>query len=322
MNLKNKRILVIGGAGFIGSHTVEKLLKYQVSEILIYDNFIRGTLENLKKYLKDQRFKIISNNPNILDRETLDNAMKNIDIVLHFAALWLLECHEFPQKAFDVNIKGTFNVIDLCVKNNIKKLIFSSSASVYGDSIENKLIKETHPLNNKNFYGSTKIACEAILSAYHYRYNLNFIALRYMNVYGPGQDYKGAYIAVIMKMLDDIEKGYGPTIIGTGNETFDFISVEDCAIANIRAAESTSNNQFINICTGRGTSLLELAHLLLFLTNCSKTVQFKKNNNPTLVKNRIGDPRKALNEINFKAQKDFRKGLVELIEWRNKIKNT
>ena len=126
-----------------------------------------------------------------------------------------MQCHEFPRSAFDVNVKGTFNVIEACQKNNIEKLVYSSSASVYGDAVEEPMT-EDHPFNNKNFYGSTKICGEAMLRAFHYRYKLNYLGLRYMNVYGPRQDYKGAYIAVIMKMLDAIDQGEGPTIFGDG----------------------------------------------------------------------------------------------------------
>jgi len=320
MNFKGKRFLVIGGAGFIGSATVEKLTKTSAKEIIIYDNFVRGKIKNLEKSLLDKRVKIYSKKSDILNTFQLNKAMKNIDGVFHFAALWLLECHEYPKKAFEVNVKGTLNVMEACIKNNVKKLVYSSSASVYGDSINNSPLKETSSFNNKNFYGSTKIACESMLVAYHFRYNLNFIGLRYMNVYGPGQDYKGAYIAVIMRMIDDIDKGIGPTIIGDGSESFDFVSVSDCAIANVKSMKSKLKNEFFNVCTGKKTSLKYLANLLLKLKNSDAKIKFKKNNNKTLVKNRIGDPSKAIKGINFKASMKLKTGLKNLIKWRNSIK--
>ena len=200
MNLQGKKIVVIGGAGLIGSHTVDELVREDVKEILIYDNMTRGSKCNLNNALKDKRVKIYDVGGDILQNDILESALEKADGVFHFAALWLLQCHEYPRSAFDVNIKGTFNVMDACVKKKVKRLVYSSSASVYGDAVYNPM-DENHPFNNKNFYGATKIACEALLRSYHFRYNLKYVGLRYMNVYGPRQDYHGAYVAVIMKML-------------------------------------------------------------------------------------------------------------------------
>jgi UDP-glucose 4-epimerase len=175
---------------------------------------------------------------------------------------------------------------------------------------------EEHPFNNKNFYGATKIAGEAMLRSFHYRYGLNFIGLRYMNVYGPRQDYHGAYIAVIMKMLDAIDKGDGPTIMGDGSEAFDFIAVEDCALANICAMKADAVDSFYNVGTGKRTSLKELAEKLLTLTACTKPIQYAPRSQATLVRNRIGSPKKASEEIGFSAQIDLEEGLQRLIDWR------
>ena len=149
--------------------------------------------------------------------------MHNIDGVFHFAALWLLQCHEYPESAFKTNIEGTFNILNCCIKKRVKKLIFSSSASVYGDA-EEEPMTEKHPFNSKNFYGATKICGESMLNAYHNRYSLNFIGLRYMNVYGPRQDYSGAYVAVIMKMLDAIDNKKSVVIFGDGSDLAIFLS--------------------------------------------------------------------------------------------------
>ena len=201
MDLQNKKIVVIGGAGLIGSHTVDQLINEDLKEIIIYDNFVRGNYSNLNNALKDPRVKIFDVGGDILQTDILNSAVKGSDAVFHFAALWLLQCHEYPRSAFDVNIKGTFNVMEACVQQGVKRLVYSSSASVYGDA-DYEPMDENHPFNNKNFYGATKIACEAMLRSFYYRYGLNYVGLRYMNVYGPRQDYNGAYIAVIMKMLD------------------------------------------------------------------------------------------------------------------------
>ena len=321
MDLQGKKFLVIGGAGLIGSHTVDKLLQEDISEIIIYDNFARGRIENISESLKDPRVTIYEAGGDITQTDILDSAMHNIDGVFQFAALWLLQCHEYPRSAFNVNILGTFNVIDACIKNNIKRLVWSSSASVYGDAIFEPMT-EDHPFNNKNFYGATKIAGEAMLRAYNFRYGLEYVGLRYMNVYGPRQDYKGAYIAVIMKMLDAIDQGEGPTILGDGSEAFDFIAVEDCAIANICAMKSNRTDNFYNVGTGIRTSLKELAELIVELTGCEKELTYKESSQATLVKNRIGSPKKASEEINFTYSLELKEGLKKLIEWRNKHKAT
>ena len=316
MDIKNKKFLLIGGAGLIGSHTVEHLLKEEVSEVIIFDNFVRGRYENLQKALEDPRCKIFDLGGDILQTDILEAAMNEIDGVFHFAALWLLQCHEFPRSAFKVNIEGTFNVLDTCVKKDIDRLVYSSSASVYGDAVTEPM-DENHVFNNKNFYGATKICGEAMLRAYHHRYGLDYVGLRYMNVYGPRQDYKGAYIAVIMKMLDRIDNGQSPVIYGDGSEAFDFVSVDDCARANICAMKSDKTDSFYNVGTGLRTSLKELAELIIELTECKLDIKFEERSQSTFVKNRIGCPNKAEEEINFKAKLKLKDGLKELIDWRS-----
>lgn len=315
MEIRGKKLVVIGGAGLIGSHTVDVLTKEDVGEIVIYDNFARGRHENLAEALKDPRVKIFDIGGDICQIDILDAALTGADGVFHFAALWLLQCHHFPRSAFDVNIGGTFNVLEACVKAGVKRLVYSSSASVYGDALEEPMT-EDHPFNNKNFYGATKIAGEAMARAFHYRYGLNFVGLRYMNVYGPRQDYHGAYIAVIMKMLDAIDRGEGPTIFGDGSEAFDFIAVEDCSRANVLAMKSDRVDRFYNVGTGLRTSLRELAELLIALTGCNQPISYAPRATATLVRNRIGSPERARTEIKFSAEIGLRAGLERLIAWR------
>lgn len=315
MDLRGKRVLVIGGAGFIGSHVTDKLLKEDVAQIVVYDNFVRGSHENLAEAVRDPRVKIYEVGGDICQTDILDAAMKGIDGVFHLAALWLLQCHEYPRAAFDVNVRGTFNVLEVCVSNKVKRLVYSSSASVYGDAVEEPMT-EDHPFNNKNFYGATKIAGEAMARAFHYRYGLNVVGLRYMNVYGPRQDYRGAYIAVIMKMLDAIDKGQGPTILGDGTEAFDFVAVQDCASANICAMKAEVVDRFYNVGTGKRTSLKELAEMIVKLTNCKLPVSYAARSQATLVRNRIGCPKRAKAEIGFGAEVSLEQGLRELIDWR------
>lgn len=315
MDLAGKKFVVIGGAGLIGSHTVDILTQNDVGEIVVYDNFVRGTYENLANAIRDPRVKIYEAGGDITQSDILGEALKGADGVFHFAALWLLQCHEFPRTAFDVNIRGTFNVMESCVANGVGRLVYSSSASVYGDAVEEPMT-EDHPFNNKNFYGATKICGEAMLRAFHHRYGLNYVGLRYMNVYGPRQDYHGAYIAVIMKMLDAIDRGNGPTIFGDGSEAFDFVAVEDCAKANICAMKSQPVDRFYNVGTGIRTSLKEVAEMVSKLTGSNQPIEYAQRSQATLVRNRIGSPLRASNEIGFDANIKLYDGLNRLIEWR------
>ena len=315
MQLNGKKLVLIGGAGLIGSHTADQLLTEDVGAVTIYDNFVRGRVENLTGALRDPRVSIVDIGGDILQSDILESALDGADGVFHFAALWLLQCHEFPRSAFDVNVRGTFNVMEACVKKNVTRLVYSSSASVYGDAVEEPMT-EDHPFNNRNFYGATKIAGEAMLRAFHHRYGLDFVGLRYMNVYGPRQDYHGAYIAVIMKMLDAIDRGEGPTILGDGSEAFDFVAVEDCARANVCAMKAEATDGFYNVGTGTRTSLRELAELLVEITGCRLPIKYAPRSQATLVRNRIGSPVLAERDLGFRAKVNLRDGLAQLIEWR------
>ena len=319
MDIRGKKLVVIGGAGLIGSHTVDQLLQEDVREVVVYDNLVRGSMENLSAALRDPRVRIHEAGGDIMQSDILHSALDGADGVFHLAALWLLQCHEYPRSAFDVNVRGTFNVMEACVAKGVKRLVYSSSASVYGDAVQEPMT-EDHPFNNKNFYGATKIAGEAMLRAFHHRYSLNFVGLRYMNVYGPRQDYHGAYIAVIMKMLDAIDNDDSPTIMGDGSEAFDFVAVEDCGRANVCAMKSESVDAFYNVGTGQRTSLKELADLLLQLTGSERSIKYAPRSQATLVRNRIGSPRKASEEIGFTAGIDLRDGLQRLIDWRSSHK--
>ena len=316
MQLKGSKIVVVGGAGLIGSHTIDHLLKEDVKEIVVYDNFVRGRTENLNAALRDPRVRVFDVGGDIMQTDILEAAFDGADGVFHLAALWLLQCHEFPRSAFDTNVRGTFNVMEACVKKGVKRLVYSSSASVYGDAVREPM-DEDHPFNNQNFYGATKIAGEAMLRAFHHRYKLDFVGLRYMNVYGPRQDYHGAYIAVIMKMLDAIDRGQSPTILGDGSEAFDFVAVEDCGRANVCAMKATTSDRFYNVGTGKRTSLKELAEMLLELTGCTKPINYAPRSQATLVRNRIGCPKRATAEIGFTADIDLAEGLRRLIDWRS-----
>lgn len=319
MDLKGKRFLVIGGAGLIGSHTVDALLKEDVAEIRIYDNFTRGSKENLAEALRDPRVTIFGLGGDLMHRDILDAAMKGIDGVFHFAALWLLHCHDYPRSAFEVNIGGTFNVLEACINNGVQRLVYSSSASVYGDAVEEPMT-EDHPYNNTNFYGATKVAGEQMARALYHRYKdtekrFDYVGLRYMNVYGPRQDYQGAYVAVAMKILDRLDKGLPPIIYGDGSQAYDFVYVEDCGAANVCAMKADTTDRFYNVGRGVKTTIKELAELLISITGSDQQIQYEPGG-MTFVKNRVGSPERAWNEIGFKAKVELREGLERLIAWR------
>jgi UDP-glucose 4-epimerase len=319
MNLKGSKVLVIGGAGFIGSYVVSELLKEDIAEVVVYDNFARGKKEYLLESLKDARCSIFPVGGDIREIDILNDAMKGVDYVFCLAAMWLLHCKDYPRTAFEVNIAGTFNVLEACVKNNVKKLVWSSSASVYGDAVEVPMT-EDHPFNNKNFYGASKIAGEAMATAFNDRYGLEVIGLRYMNVYGPHQDQTAAYTGVIPIMLNKIDANETPVINGDGSQAYDFIYVEDVARCNLDAMKSDVKHGFYNVGTEVQTTIGELCNTILRLKNSDLKVTYKPytaDDARSLVQNRIGSKEKAEKEIGFIYKYTLDEGLLKLIEWRN-----
>ena len=318
MEIKDSKILVIGGAGFIGSFVVSELLKHHVKEVVIYDNFARGNKEYLKEQLKDERCSIFPFGGDIREIDILDTAIQGKDYVISLAAMWLLHCKDYPRTAFDVNIAGTFNVFEACVKHNVKKLIWSSSASVYGDAVELPMTEE-HPFNNKNFYGASKIAGEAMATAFNDRYGLKIIGLRYMNVYGPHQDQTAAYTGVVPIMLNKIEANEAPSINGDGSQAYDFVYVEDVARSNVQALLSDQDFGMYNVGTEVQTTINELCELILELKKSDLKVQYNpysEDDARAMVKNRIGSKVKAEQDLGFKYKYELKEGLEKLIQWR------
>lgn len=311
-NINNSNIVVIGGAGFIGSHVVEALLKEDVKQITVYDNFTRGAHDNLEDALKDERVRIWEGD--ILHTDVLKAVLKGADYVFHLAALWLLHCYEYPRAAFQVNTEGTFNVLEACRDQGVKKLIYSSSASVYGDALEVPMT-EDHAFNNRTFYGATKIAGEQMCRAFHDRYGLDYVGLRYMNVYGKRQDDQGAYTSVIMKILNRLGEGLPPVVYGDGSQTYDFIDVTDVALANVCAMKSDATDAFYNVGRGIGTTINELAETMLKVTNSDQSIQYEPAGQ-TFVTHRVGSTERAQQELGFTAGVDLETGLRQLIEWR------
>ena len=314
MELGGKRILVVGGAGFIGSHVVDALLRADVAEVVVYENFCRGVMENLNGALQDPRCRIFPHGGDILHTDTLRQAMEGVDGVFHLAALWLLHCHDYPRSAYKVNVEGTFNVIEAAIQCGVRRIVYSSSASVYGDAVRTPM-DEDHPYNNDTFYGATKIAGEHFFKSLAKRYGFEWIGLRYMNVYGPRQDYLGAYTVVIHKVLDRIEQGKPPIVFGDGSQQYDFIAASDVARCNVLGMSADTSGDCYNVGRGIGTSIRELTELLLEITGADLDIEYRPEGR-TFVTNRVGDPEKAFRDLGFRWSVGLREGLEEVIQWR------
>jgi UDP-glucose 4-epimerase len=310
---KDSRILVIGGAGFVGSHIVDQLLATPAKEIVVLDNFVRGTRANLVRAERDPRVRVVEGT--ILDLPLLQELMHGTDYVFHLAALWLHECVHQPRSAVDVNVVGTFNVADAARQAGVKKIVYSSSASVYGDALFTPMTEE-HPFNNRTMYGATKIAGEQFFRSIYEQHGLNYLGLRYMNIYGPRMDYKGTYVSVIMKVLDRIDQGEPPLIFGDGAQAYDFVHVEDVARANLLAIESSATDGFLNIGMGVKTTINELVELLLRLSGSSIRPEYRPQEQ-MFVTHRVGSVAKAEQLLGFRATISLEEGLRSVVEWRH-----
>jgi len=311
-DITNSKILVIGGAGFVGSHIVDQLLDEPVAKITVLDNFVRGTRANLEHAVKDDRVEVVDGS--VTDVGLLDRLMADADYIFHLAALWLHECVHEPRSAIDVNVVGTWNVIEAAQRARIKRIVYSSSASVYGNALTTPMTEE-HPFNNRTLYGATKIAGEQFFRAFNEQHGLDYVGLRYMNIYGPRMDYKGTYVSVIMKVLDRIEAGEAPIIFGDGSQTYDFIHVGDIARANILAMKANATDENFNIGMGVPTTINELVTMLLELSGSDLEPEYKPEEQ-SFVTERLGSTEKAEELLGFRAQVPLEEGLASVIEWR------
>lgn len=312
MNLNNKKIALVGGAGLVGSHIVDQLIQEPVSEIIVYDNFVRGSQSNLSEALRDPKVKVV--NASMTDREALKRNLEGVDGAYLLASLWLGECVNDPRSAWEVNVMGTWNVIEACKELGIKRIVYSSSASVYGNAVITPMTEE-HPFNNRTTYGATKIANEQMFRAIYEQHKLPYIGYRYMNIYGPRMDYKGTYVSVIMKALDRIFAGQPPVIFGDGSQMYDFVYVKDVAEANVLGMKADCEDEFFNIGMGIGTTINELVDMLLELTGSNLKPEYHPQTQ-SFVTNRIGSIEKAENLLGFKAQTPLLDGLRKVVEWR------
>jgi UDP-glucose 4-epimerase len=312
MDLRNQKIVLIGGAGLVGSHIVDQLLHEPVREIVVYDNFVRGTRQNLNGSSSDARVRIVD--ASILDRAALRRELAGTGGVFLLASLWLGECVTDPRSAWEVNTLGTWNVVEACREAGVARIVYSSSASVYGNAVSTPMT-EDHPFNNRTTYGATKIANEQMLRAIYEQHRLPYIGMRYMNIYGPRMDYRGTYVSVIMKVLDRIFAGESPVIFGDGSQTYDFVYVEDVGRANVLGMKAHCTDECFNIGAGVGTTINELVGRLLRLTGSTLTPTHLPEA-ASFVTHRIGSTDKARRLIGFEATTSLDEGLRRVVAWR------
>jgi UDP-glucose 4-epimerase len=311
--MRNKRVLITGGAGLIGSHIADLVALEEPRETLILDNFVRGRRENLNQAAGTGRLTVIEGD--IRDRALLASVMDGVDVVFHQAAIRITQCAEEPRLAFDVLAGGTFDVLEAAVNAGVSKVVAASSASVLGLAESFPTTEDHHPYNNRTIYGAAKVFNEGLLRSFTEMYGLNYVALRYFNVYGPRMDVHGVYTEVLIRWMERIAAGRPPIILGDGTQTLDFVHVRDIARANLLAAKSDVTDEVFNVASGTETSLKDLAQLLARIMGSSLEPQYEPARRVNAVTRRLADMRKAERLLGFKTEISLEEGLRELIGW-------
>jgi UDP-glucose 4-epimerase len=315
--IQGTKILITGGAGFVGSATADQLLDAGAAEIRVLDNLVRGNLRNLESAKRTGKLVVIEGD--IRDVDTVDSAVEGVDYVFHQAALRITRCAEAPREAIQVLIDGTSNVLESAVRHKVKKIVAASSASVYGNPSYLPM-DEDHPFNNRTLYGAGKIANEQMLRSYYEMFQLPYVAFRYFNIYGPRMDLDGVYTEVLIRWMDAIEAGQSPKIFGDGSQSMDFVFVEDVARANVAGLASDVTDEVFNVGMGVQTTLNELCHLLLNVTGSPLKPEYHEARKVNNVQARRAATEKAEKMLGFKAHVDLEAGLKTLIQWRNETK--
>ncbi|MCK5215529.1 MAG: NAD-dependent epimerase/dehydratase family protein [Candidatus Omnitrophica bacterium] len=314
--LNNSRVLITGGAGFVGSTITDQLLKEDVKEIVIVDNFIRGKHENIKQAMASGKVTLVEGD--IRDQQLLRDAFAGIDYCFHLAALRITHCAAEPREALTVMYDGTFNVLEACVARQVKKILFASSASIYGQAAIFPTSEQHHPYNNYTLYGAAKMANELMLRSFQHMYGLDFNAARYFNIYGPRMDTHGKYTEVLIRWYRLVKEGKQPLIFGDGSQTMDFVFIEDIARASILALQADACNEVFNIASGVETSLKQLCYALLEVMQSDlqpEYVSLPEDRKKVEVMRRLADTRKMKNKINFSTEVGLADGLTKLVAW-------
>jgi UDP-glucose 4-epimerase len=316
-DLSGSRILVTGGAGFVGSHIADQLIANEgVAEVRLLDNMLRGSLRNVEDAQRTGKAKLIEGD--IRDRAQVDRACEGADYVFHMAALRITRCAENPREALEVMYDGAFNVVEACVRHKVRKLVAASSASIYGTADAFPTREDHHPYNNRTLYGAAKAANELMYRAFNDMYGLPYTAMRYFNVYGPRMDTEGKYTEVLIRWYKLIKKGEAPLIFGAGDQTMDFVHVEDVARANVLAMKAPVSDQVFNVACQRETSLKQLCQALLGAMGSTlepQHVPLPAERKAVEVLRRLADTAKARELLGFEARVRLEEGLAGLVRW-------
>jgi UDP-glucose 4-epimerase len=320
-SLEGAVVLVTGGAGFIGSHIVDRLVDEGAGEIRVLDNFIRGHPRNLAQAGACRKVRLIETD--VRDPAAVARAVAGCDYVFHQAAIRITLCAQKPRECLDVLVTGTFNVFEAAVAAKVRKIIYASSASVYGSAEEFPTTEAHHPYGNRTIYGAAKVMNEGIARSFCDMYGLPSIGLRYFNAYGPRMDLTGAYTEVFIRWLDCIENDTRPQIHGDGTASMDFVYVEDIARANILALKSDRQDDVYNVGSGTETSLLELWATIQRLKGAHHlSPEFHPPRKVNPVPRRLADVSRARRELNFAAKVPLEEGLSRLDQWRRELRAT
>jgi len=307
------RALITGGLGLVGSHIADRLVEHGAGEVIVLDDLSRGRRENVAWAKANGNVRVVEGD--IRDSELVARLAAGVDVVFHQAALRITRCAEEPRLALDVLVDGTANVLDAAVKAGVRKLVAASSASVYGMARRFPTPEEHHPYANDTLYGAAKAFNEGLLRSYHAMYGLDYVALRYFNVYGPRMDIHGVYTEVLVRWMERIAAGRPPLILGDGRQTMDFIHVSDIARANLLAATADITDEVLNIATGTETILTSLSHALLDAIGADLPVEHGPARSVNGVARRLADTTRARQRLGFEAEVGLDEGLRSLVDW-------